>query len=663
MARLGPFRAVLFTAALAAVLVVCARLGFFQSAQRLLSDALFIGYAPPQNIVIVGIDDASIREIGRFPWRRSVHAALIQKLTESGARAVGYDVNFPEPTCAKGETGTACGDDATLAAALREAGKVVLPLEATFVQTSGESSPLAVRPIAPIPELTAVAPLGFVNTPPDADGVFRRVPLSVRGVSAERNRPMFRAVLETAFPGREFSQTEGSFIVNFAGPKGTFRTVSFADVLNGRFDATMFKDVIVLVGATAPDLHDVLTTPTAKRDPMSGIEVHANAIATELSGHHLRDLPPLVRDALIVLFCALAAATMLRLRLRTAWLIVGGTFVLYILAMLALFDAGIVGDLFYPPLALVLASGLTMAERTLREKAEHLRTRTVLERYVSSAVVRDLMAHPEKLELGGERREMTVLFSDLRGFTSISEKLSPEDLVAVLNIYLDVMTELVFAHEGVLDKYMGDAIMAFWGAPYDDVKHAMHAVETGLAMRTRLTEMNARGAFPEGVILKLGIGVNSGQMVVGNMGSKNRFDYTVMGDAVNLGARLEGLNKDYGTEVIVSESTKKLIGHGYLLRPLDRVAVKGKKEPIDIYEVVCGANEASDAQKMFVKHFADARDLYLARKFSDARDAFHVIAHVRTDDLSLQNYIARCEQFLEVPPPADWDGTLVKKTK
>ncbi|TAK05014.1 adenylate/guanylate cyclase domain-containing protein [Patescibacteria group bacterium] len=663
MSRLGPLRAVLFTAALAAVLVASARLGFFQSARGLLSDALFIGYEPPANIVIVAIDDASIREIGRFPWRRSVHVALIEKLTEAGAKAVGYDVNFPEPTCAAGETGAACADDAKLAAALREAGNVVLPLEATFVKTAGETSPFAVRPIVPIPELTAVAPLGFVNTPPDADGVFRRVPLTVRGVSVERNRPMFRAVFETAFPGRELSQTEGSFIVNYAGPKGTFRTIPFADVINDRVDPAMFRDAIVLVGATAPDLHDVLTTPTAKRDPMPGIEVHANAIATELSGRNLRDLPAAARDILIVLFCAIAAAAMLRLRLRTAWLIVGGTFGLYGLATFALFDVGIVGDLFYPPLALAFASGATMAERTFREKAERLRTRTVLERYVSGAVVRDLMAHPEKLELGGERREMTVLFSDLRGFTSISEKLSPEELVAVLNTYLDVMTGLVFAHEGVLDKYMGDAIMAFWGAPYDDAQHAMHAVETGLAMRTRLVEMNAGGAFPEGVTLKLGIGVNSGPMVVGNMGSKNRFDYTVMGDAVNLGSRLEGLNKDYGTEIIVSESTKKLIGHGYLLRPLDRVAVKGKKEPIDIFEVVCGADDATDAQKMFVKHFAAARDLYLARKFTEARDAFHAMAHVKPEDVSLQNYIARCEQFLEESPPADWDGTLVKKTK
>ncbi len=664
MHRFARYRGILITAAIAAVLVVGAHAGFFGSARGLLSDALFIGYPPPQRVIIVAIDDASIREIGRWPWRRSVHAALIRKLTDAGVAAIGYDVNFPEPTCAApNPADPRCADDADFADALRASGKVVLPLEATFVRTAGETAPLAVRPIVPIPELTAVAALGFVNTPPDPDGVFRRVPLAVRGVAAERNRPLFRAVLETAFPDRAFSQSTGEFLINFAGPKGTFLTLSAADVLAGRTDAALFKDAIVLVGATAPDLHDLLTTPTAKREPMPGIEVHANAIATELSGRQLRDMPAWLRDILIALFASLAAVCMLRLRQRAAWLIIIAALVAYLLSAFMLFDRGIVFDLLYPPLALALVSFATVTERSLREKTERLKTRTVLERYLSAAVVRDVLAHPEKLKLGGEKRDMTVLFSDLRGFTSLSEKLTPEQLVQALNIYLDEMTQIVFTQQGVLDKYIGDAIMGFWGAPYDDPEHAVHAVETALAMRDTLAKMNRAEAFPGGVTLRLGIGLNSGPMVVGNMGSRTRFDYTVIGDSVNLGARLEGLNKDYGTEIIVSQNTRAHLGDRYLLRPLDRVAVKGKKEPVEIFEVVSRAADATDEQKIFVKHFAVARDLYLARKFSEARDAFHVLAHVRTDDLSLQNYVARCEQFLADPPPADWDGTLVKKTK
>ncbi len=657
-------RALLLTAAIAAVLVVASRLGLFASARGLLGDALFVGYPAPQGIVIVAIDDASLREVGRWPWRRSVHADIVRTLADAGAAAIGYDVNFPEPTCAVPDPRREeCGDDARFADAVRAAGDVVLPLEAVFVRAAGDDAPVAVRPVVPIPELTEAATVGFVNTPPDQDGVFRRVPLAVRGVTVERNRPFFRAVLETAFPEHVFSQEEGNYRINFVGPKGSFPTVPAADVVAGRADPALFKGAIVLVGATAPDFHDVLTTPTAKREQMSGVEVHANAIATERAGRQLREPPGWLRDALIVLLAAAAAAALLRFRQRIGWPLVAVLLLAYVATAFVLFDGGIVMDIFYPPLAVVLVAFATTVERSLRERDERLRTRTVLERYVSGAVVRDLMAHPEKLVLGGERREMTVLFSDLRGFTSISEKLAPEELVAVLNAYLDGMTKLVFARDGVLDKYMGDAIMAFWGAPLDDAQHAVHAVETALAMRETLAAMNGDGTFPEGVALAIGVGINSGPMVVGNMGSTARFDYTVLGDAVNLGARLEGLNKDYGTDIIVSDHTRILLGERFLLRPLDRVAVKGKKEPIDIFAVVCRTEEATEEQKMSVAHFTEARELYLARKFTEARDAFHMMAHARPEDVSLQNYIARCEQFLQEPPPADWDGTLVKKTK
>lgn len=647
----------------AAIVLLAAHVGLFSAARGVFSDALIVGYRPPEGIVIVAIDDASIREVGRWPWRRSVHAELIERLSAMGARAIGLDVNFPEPTCTVGETEARCADDTALARAIDSAGNVVLPLEATFMRQGSDTAPLAVRPITPISELTAVATLGFVNTPTDADGIFRRVPLAVRGIAAERNQPFFLAVLRRAFPGRAFPSGEGSYVVHFAGPKSTFPTVPAIDILADRTDPQLFRDAIVLIGATAPDLHDVLLTPTAKTEPMPGIEVHANAIATELSGRQLREVPDLVRDGFIVLAVALAGLLIARFRLRLAFSLLAAGAVTYAVAAVFLVEFGWLMDVFFVPLALALAAGVAVVLRLFSEKIARTRTQTILERYVSPSVVGALMAKPAMLTLGGERRDMTVLFSDLRGFTSLSEGVAPEQLVAILNRYLSEMTDIVFAHHGVIDKYMGDAIMAFWGAPIPNADHAPHAVDAALAMRRRLAALNAEEVFGAGIHLNVGIGLNTGPMVVGNMGSEKRFDYTVMGDSVNLGSRVEGLNKDYGTDILVTQSTARVLGDAYLLMPVDRVAVKGKKEPIDIFTVVDVASRVDDRQRDFVARFTEARGLYLAKAFGKAQDAFAALVQSHPHDPLPQLYVTRCEHFFNEAPPADWDGTVVKKTK
>ncbi len=650
--------------AVAVLVLAAAHFHLFASARGVLSDVLMVGYEPPPGIVVVAIDDASIREVGRWPWRRNVHAALIEKVAASGARAIGYDVNFPEPTCSSADRGEErCGDDALLAAAIEQAGNVVLPLEATFVRQAGASAPLAVRPITPIPELTAVSTLGFVNTPADADGVFRRLPLTVGGVAAERNQPFFCAVIREASLPNTACAGGGVFLVHFAGPKGTFPTVSAADVLAGRMDATLFRDAIVMIGATAPDLHDVLLTPTAKREPMPGIEVHANAIATALSGQTLQELPPLIRDLVILAAILLVGGLVLGLSLRLAVPLLGLLGAGYVIAAFVVVEAGWLLDVFFVPMAGILAAVVGLFQRLVQEKVERTRTQTILERYVSPSVAAELIAKPDMLALGGERKDMSVLFSDLRGFTSLSEKLKPEELVAVLNRYLSEMTDIVFAHHGVIDKYMGDAIMAFWGAPLADANHAVHAVETALAMRRRLAALNAEGAFPHNVHLSVGVGVNTGPMVVGNIGSAKRFDYTVMGDSVNLGSRVEGLNKDYGTDILVTETTAAALGDHFLLLAIDRVAVKGKNEPVEIFSVVEEESRADDAMRNFVRDFSAARSLYLGREFGKAQDAFAALVQSHPHHPLPQLYVTRCERFLNEAPPADWDGTIVKKTK
>jgi adenylate cyclase len=273
-----------------------------------------------------------------------------------------------------------------------------------------------------------------------------------------------------------------------------------------------------------------------------------------------------------------------------------------------------------------------------------------------------VLADPSKLRLGGEKRELTVLFSDIRGFTQFSERLPPEQLVTLLNRYLTPMTDLVFEHGGTLDKYMGDAIMAFYGAPLDQPDHALRAVKTADSMMRALSTLSPQWQSEGLPALDIGIGINSGPMVVGNMGSESRFDYTVMGDAVNLGSRLEGTNKVYGTHVILSEDTEALVRGQVTTRQLDSVRVKGKHRPVRIYELIAiGACPPDWVEPLDA--YQRGLDLYRRRAFAEAAAAFQQVLERRPADKPAEIYLRRCRELQEAPPPADWDGVLDLLTK
>jgi adenylate cyclase len=647
------FRRPVFVATLIIAILVttAAAFGIFQSWQWKMSDALFVKTPAPDDVVIVGIDNASIQAFGAWPWPRDIHARIIDALAKAGARAIGYDVTFSEP---KSEA-----EDAALESALARAGMVVLPYEATLDLST--YPPHATRPLVPLPRFGKHATLGASNAPQDvADGVLRRLPYEVVTPEGTRLPAFFVAVLRRG--GNPPIQADGPLVVQFVGPAKTILMVSVQDLLDGRLSGDIFRGKYVFVGATAPNLQDFLLTPTAKSERMSGVEVHANALTSTRTGG-LREEPFFAVVATIFFFALLAVFAAELRRIRYGIFLLVGVSLGYLLLGFVLFEYRILLSFFYPLVALVWSAVTAVLFRLAREKREKGQIRTTLQRYVSPQVVEHLLQHPELLALGGEKREMTVLFSDLRGFTSLSEILRPEQLVAVLNTYLSEMTAIVFAQSGVLDKYMGDAVMAFWNAPLDDAAHAEHAVTTALLMRDRLREMNATGAFPEGVTLRLGVGVNTGSMVVGNMGGKERFDYTVMGDAVNLGSRLEGTNKEYGTEVIVSASTAALLSDGFVLRPLDLVAVKGKKEPVEIFEAVGMRTAIAPERLLLIEQFTAARRLYMTQHFAEAHAAFQKIAERWPDDGPTTMYIARCDIFLAAPPSAEWNGIWVMTKK
>ncbi len=632
-------------------------LGVFGSWQWKLSDKLFLPERPSLDIAIIAIDNTSIQAIGRWPWQRSVHARLLDILSTAQPKIIGLDVAFPE----------ASPDDAQLAAALKRV-PVVLAAEAEGLKLSkyvslfsAEKLFYAEKKLLPVGPLESSAEVGVTNLPADADGVVR---LTQSGMLIGRDSfySFASKILAKSYGPKVFLGTIGwpgdmyqSFKINFAGPPGTFETFSYNDVLTGKVPAENFQNKIVLIGATAPDLHDEQLVPTSNGRPMSGVEIHANIIQTILTRNFLREAPVASMAgfiALLALFCGFLFE-----RLRPAKGLVAAVilFVAYVVTALIAFEYGWILNLLYPLAVIGLVYVAVLILKYLGEVKERRRLRRAFSQYVSPAVVEEVLALPE-LKLGGIKKNLTVFFSDIRGFTSISEKLTPEKLVHVLNEYLTAMTDLVFQHRGVVDKYMGDAIMAFWGAPLPDSEHAYHTCLCSLAMVEKLKEK---------FDFKIGIGINTGEMVVGNMGSHERFDYTVMGDNVNLGSRLEGLNKEYCSGIIFSQFTlaelkKNNQEKNLLYRFLDRVAVKGKNEPVEIYELL---GLSSDKEKIdLADKYQRAIEVFQQNNFSEAKRLFEEVGQKYPADGPTLYYINRMEKILS-GEIKDWDGVNRMKTK
>jgi adenylate cyclase len=609
--------------------------GFFSNIQLKLSDNLYGGKAPLNTIVIIAIDDKSLQEIGRWPWNREVFAETITKLDK--AKTIGIDVAFFEES----------EEDAILGSVLSE--KIIIPIEFTsFAKEDGKI--IGKRMLKPVPELHK-AKTGYVNIVTDKDGVTRAVNMDISDEHAN-----FAYVAYKHYWGKKLEELPNRFLVNFVGKPGSFRYYSLTDVYNERIASSEFADKLVLIGATSPDMHDDYFVPTSKGKAMPGVEIHANIIQTLINKDFLKEQSKWSVVLLMLIVSLLISLIIYRFRIKITTIIAPIILIAYLFLAIYAFEYGVIMNLVFVPLAIVSTYTFEVVYLYSAEKKEREKTMGAFSKYVSPAVVDELMKDPEKLKLGGARKEITVFFSDIRGFTTISEKLSPEKLVHILNEYLTAMTDIVMKHQGVVDKYIGDAIMAFWGAPMKQPNHAEMACSTSVDMIKKLDELQKKWAaekFPE---INIGIGLNTGHAVIGNMGSYERFDYTAMGDTINLGSRLEGLTKAYGVNIIASESTKKAVKGKFIFRKLDLVRVKGKNKPITIYELVCRANEKHDADK--IKAYETGLKLYLERKWDEAAKEFE-----KTKDFAAKEFIKRCKEFKKNPPPKEWDGVWVMKTK
>ena len=543
-----------------------------------------------------------------------------------------------------------------------------------------------VRAYAPQANLALLAEAtdgaGYFNMIPDKDGVVRSMPLaiqcgkeiysplSIQSVWNFFDRPPL--VVQVAGYGIEGirmgnlvipTDENGHMLINYLGPEKTFPDYSITDILRGNTPKGTFKDKIVLVGATAIGLYDMRNTPFAAVYP--GLEIHATVIDNILERAFIHK-PKWTRifDAMaIVLFAIILGILIPRLSAIKGVVLTSGLFVLYIFVTQWLFSHKLLWvNMVYPLLGLVLVYTSLTIYRYLTEERERKKIRGAFSHYVSSAVVNEVLKNPDKLKLGGDIKELTVLFSDIRGFTTISEGMIPEQVHRLINGYLTAMTDIVFKHGGTLDKYMGDAIMAIYGAPVDQPDHAQKACETALEMMQVLKELNAGWVREGKPALDIGIGINTGMMMVGNMGSEQRFEYTVLGDAVNLGSRLEGANKTYLTHILISEFTYQKVKDEFLCMEMDSVRVKGKTRPVSIYQLM-GRRETSAAHVETIRYFHQGLQFYKEQKWDKALEAFKTVSAMDKEVYAAQFYMERIADLKSNPPPCDWDGVWIMKEK
>lgn len=528
---------------------------------------------------------------------------------------------------------------------------------------------------------------GFFDNPHlDADGIFRRVPLlqvyqnnlypslALATAHMALGGPPLRPV--TAQSG-DYAALEGvqlgndvliptdaysNVLVPWRGRYGdAFRYVSIIDILEKKVQPSLLKDAIILVGTTAPGLLDLRSTPLERAYP--GVEVHANIISGILDDQ-IRQQPAWVLGVEVLMLLVTGLVTLLvaaRLAPPGQVLVSAGLALALIAVNLLAWNRGLVLPLASSLLLLAVLFTFIMSWGYFVEARGKRSITRLFGQYVPPDLVDEMAKHPETITIDGESRELTVLFSDVRDFTTISEGLSAAELSALMNAYLTAMTRLIHKHRGTIDKYMGDAIMAFWGAPVPEADHARHALLTAMAMKDDLgrlgEEFRARG-WPA---LHIGIGLNTGVMNVGNMGSEFRMAYTVMGDAVNLGSRLESLSKNYGATVVVSESTLAAVPD-FAYRGLDRVRVKGKLEPVRIYEPIAPENALDAATRDELLQWDSVLAAYYAQQW-EAADRLLTALRERADCKLFALYAERIAHFRLNPPPADWDGVYTYTTK
>jgi adenylate cyclase len=681
--------------------------GFLDGFERRTWDLRVKTFAAPgeatDDVALIFIDQKSLDWAEEayqlsWPWPREVYSYIINFCDRAGVESLAFDVLYTEASV------YGVYDDEALAMSVAGMGRFVAALflgnetgqstdwipEAPepSLNVEGQSALLEYddavfeRAAFPIPELLATAhSLANVSAVPDDDGVFRRARLFAE-FGGKVVPALSLASYTTAYPEQQslaiekrriiygdqtiHTDSEGRVIINYRGPSGTHVSYtasaiiqSEANLLAGEvppIDPEALKGKHVLFGFSAPGLLDL--RPSAVAPVYTGVEIHATVLDNLLSGDFIRDFPDVPYRlvlALLVFLCG-AAATLTS----------GGTknILAYILFLIIPVALGIIlyfGDYWMPIMEPEIAVLITLigagVANFVTEGRQKRFIKGAFSQYLSPTVIEQLIENPENLKLGGERRELSIFFSDLEGFTSISEALTPESLTSLLNDYLSAMTDIILEEGGTIDKYEGDAIIAFWNAPIDQPDHAKRLVFAALRCQGKLAEMQPDFRMRTGSELLMRIGINTGPAVVGNLGSRDRFDYSMLGDAVNLAARLEGINKQFRSYTLISQSTYKAIEGSVPAREMSRVAVVGRKEPVTVYEPMLQAEY--EQKKTILDGFDQGLREYYAGNFPEAERIF---AQIEKDDPPSAAYRERCKKLI-ANPPSTWRGVWVMTSK
>jgi len=538
----------------------------------------------PPPIVLVAIDEPSFAELNmQWPWQRRIHGKLINTLKASGAKVIALDILFVEPSNPI--------DDDALKRAIMDAGNVVLASDITVITEKQYTQKMVIEPIEIFSSYSKTA---LVSLPLDRDYVVRRIPPLRQG------HRLFAQQIASLFIGRDLPLPINSYI-SYNIPPNSFTKVSYYQALEPHvyLPEGFFKDKIVIVGrakmaSVEPEKAqaDYLVTPfffisQSQEGIMSGMEIHGYIVNNFINGEFVRPLSPFYKSIFIIL--AGFIGSFLNINWRPLWtlLIITLTVAVYLGICLFVFETH---RLWLPTFTMILAMtipyGYFAINAYLVSESKKREIKRAFSHYISPSILESILKDPDSLKLGGKKVEATILFSDLAGFTSLSERLPPEEISHIINRYMTAMTKIILEHKGTIDKFIGDAIMAFWGAPIEDDSHAINACKSAVAMQKgmdRLREEFRAEGLPE---ISMRIGINTGIVIAGNMGSDELFDYTVIGDAVNLASRLESANKNFGTSIIISHFVYERARDFIITRPLGNINVKGKKEAIEVYELI-----------------------------------------------------------------------------
>lgn len=679
---------------------------------------------PKSPVAIIDIDEKSLKAEGHWPWSRNKLADLVNALHQQGAVVIAFDIVFPEKENNIAQTiieklGRKNLLDKTATRVLTQNEMVFdndiifshaladNPSVLAFAFTPEKQAENILPPpilklsaeqqhdldvlsgtgfISNIPVLQNAAKLGgFINIFHDNDGIIRRAPLIMEyqgsiypalslqavmaylGESVTLVTPKYdtRQELEGIHLGSRFIPTDakGQALIPFIGGSYTFPYYSATDALHGKLPKDVLLGKIVFLGTSALGLGDL--QPTSIQSPYPGVEIQATLVNGILE-NNFSWTPAWISGATLVitvLFGLLAACLFPYLGPRILGLLIIVTPIALLFINNWIWEkSGLVISLLVPVLLVTIIAFVNIVYGYLFESRRREELKKMFGQYVPAQHIDEMLKSSSSYALHGEDRDMSVLFADIRDFTSISEGLSAADLVQMLNSYLTPMTEAIFKHHGTIDKYVGDMIMAFWGAPLKDKHHEQHAIECALEMQEKLAQVKTLTDEKNWPEIKIGIGINSGIMSVGDMGSRFRRNYTVLGDAVNLGSRVEGLTKHYGAKIIVTEATQKNQSR-FIFRKLDLVRVKGKQQGIAIYEVVCTKEKLTHEMAAELEKYHRALDLYFQQQWDDSFTLMQELAREYPERKIYHLYLDRIAEFKRNPPSSEWDGVFVHTMK